>query len=117
MWLFLCLAGCVSLQPRKPFDVTLQVDFGLAGKAPIHKVVQIERGSTPEQVLAKACAVQRGAVCCNPRETAGIDGVAADPAENRWWTVSVNGSRRVSPFKTRVRPGDLVRWEYHEYEQ
>ena len=113
----LLLAGCAALAARETFNVTLQVDFGPAGKTPIEKVVQVEPGATPEGVLEKACAIQRGAVCCNPRETAGIDGVAADPATNRWWTVSVNGSKKVSPYKTKLKPGDLVRWEYREYGQ
>ncbi len=113
--LYLALTGCATA--RGPFDVALEVDFGPAGRPAVRKTVQVERGATPEVVLARAFPVEKGAVCCDPRETAAIDGVAADPATNRWWTVSVNGSKKVSPYRTRVRPGDRVRWEFREYGQ
>ena len=107
--------GCAAA--AKPFDVTLEVDFGPAGRPAIRKVVQVEPGTTPEGVLSKACAVGKGSVCCDPRETAAVDGVAADPAANKWWTVSVNGSKKISPYRTRIAARDVVRWEYRQYEQ
>lgn len=113
----LCLffAGCATA--REPFDVTLEVDYGPAGKPPVSQTVQVQRGATPERVLEQAFTVDRGAVCCDPRETAAINGVATDPAANRWWTVSINGSKKVSPYKTRLKPRDVVRWEFREYGQ
>lgn len=97
--------------------MTLEVEFGPAGKPPIRRTVQVARGATPDRALAAVCVVDKGSTCCDPRETAGIDGVAADPAANRWWTVAVNGSKKVSPYKTRLKTGDVVRWEYRQYEQ
>lgn len=111
----LVVLGCATA--RKPFDVALEVDFGPAGRPAVRQTLPVEPGATPEVVLAQAFPVEKGAVCCDPRETAAIDGVAADPATNRWWTVSVNGSKKVSPYKTRVKPGDVVRWEFREYGQ
>ncbi len=118
--LILCLlaAGCATLAaPKEPFDVTLEVDFGPANRPAVRSVVQVERGTTLHILTAKVLPVEKGAVCCDPRETASIGGVAADPAANRWWTVSLNGSKKVSPYKTRLKPGDVVRWEYRQYEQ
>ncbi len=98
--------------------MTLEVDFGPAAKPAVRQVVQVEPGTTPKEVTAKVFPVEKGAVCCDPREVSTIDGVAADPAANRWWTVSVNGSKKgVSPYKTRLKPGDVVRWEYKQNDQ
>lgn len=97
--------------------MALEVDFGPAGKPSVQQMVRVEPGATPEVVLAQVFPVEKGAVCCDPQETAAIDGVAADPAANRWWSVAVNGSKKVSPYRTKVKPGDRVRWEYREYEQ
>ena len=110
--------GCATAgaAPRT-FDVTLEVDFGPAGKPPVHRIVQVAQGATPESVTGQAFPVQKGAVCCDPREVAVIDGVATDPAANRWWTVSVNGSKKVSPYKTKLKSGDVVRWEYRQNAQ
>jgi len=116
--LSLFLVGCAMLHPvPQAFDVTLEVDFGPANRPAIHRFVQVERRATARTLTEKVCVVERGTVCCDSREIAAIDGVAADPAANRWWTVSINGSKKVSPFKTRLRPGDVVRWEYRQYEQ
>jgi len=115
----LLASGCAARSRSRPnsFDVTLEVDFGPAGKPPIRRVLRVERGITPDGLVAAVSPVEKGAVCCDRRETASIGGVAADPAANRWWTVSINGSRKVSPFKTRLNPGDVVRWEYRQNDQ
>ncbi|MBI3323102.1 MAG: DUF4430 domain-containing protein [Candidatus Omnitrophica bacterium] len=115
MVLLLLLAGCATA--REPFDVTLEVDFGPADRPAVREVVQVERGATPQDATGKVFPVEKGSVCCDPRETAAIGGVAANPATNRWWTVSVNGSKKVSPYRTKLAAGDVVRWEYREYEQ
>lgn len=110
------LVGCATAGP-KTFETTLEVDFGPAGKPAVRQVVPVELGATPRDVTEKVFPVEKGAVCCDPREVSTIDGVAADPATNRWWTVSINGSKKVSPYKTKLKPGDVVRWEYRQYEQ
>lgn len=110
--------GCATAGvSSKPFDVTLEVDFGPANRPLVRQVVQVEPGATPELLTAKVFPVQKGSVCCDPRETAAINGVAADPAANRWWTISINGSKKVSPYRTRLKVGDVVRWEYRQSEQ
>ena len=116
VFLAACLfSGCAAA--ATPFDVTLEVDFGPAGKPPVRQVVQVERGATPQEATAQLFPVEKGSVCCDPRETASIGGVAADPAANRWWTVAVNGSKKVSPYKTKLAAGDVVRWEYRQSAQ
>jgi hypothetical protein len=112
----LFLAGCAAAGPRE-FPVTLEVDFGPANKPSVHETVMVAEGATPEEAAAKVLPVAKGAACCDPRETAAIGGVSIDPAANRWWVVSVNGSNRVSPYKTRLKPNDRVRWEYRQDEQ
>ncbi len=110
----LLFCGCAT---SRVFDVRVEVDFGPAGKPPVQQVVRVEPGTTPDGATAQALPLEKGSVCCDSRETASIGGVAADPAANRWWTVSINGSKKVSPYKTRLKPGDVVRWEYRQYEQ
>lgn len=115
----LAAPGCATPRAAIPatFDVTLEVDFGPANRPPIRQTVTVARGATSDDLVAKVCTLQKGGVCCDIRETAGIDGVMADPMTNRWWTVSINGSKKVSPYRTRLKPGDLVRWEYRQYAQ
>ena len=123
--------------PRQPFSVTVEADFGPTDKpaeahqrlgtssaagtvpprSPVRQTVQVEPGATPQDATAQVFPLEKGSVCCDPREVATIDGVASDPAANRWWTVSINGSRKVSPYKSRLKPGDVVRWEYRQYGQ
>ena len=112
----LVVAGCATAPPaQRTFGVTVEADFGPAGKPAVRQVVQVAPGATPRDATEKAFPVEKGAVCCDPREVSTIDGVAADPATNRWWTVSVNGSKKgVSPYKTHLKPGDVVRWEYKQ---
>lgn len=116
--LCLAVAGCArGLVRREPFEVTLEVDFGPAGKPPIREGVEVEPGATSDDLLARVVPLQKGAVCCDSKETAAIDGVAADPATNRWWTLAINGSKKVSPYRTRLKADDVVRWEYRQYDQ
>jgi len=112
-------AGCATAGPaRKTFDVTLEVDFGPAGRPAVRQAVRVAEGATSQDATAKVFPQEKGAVCCDPRETSAIGGVASDAATNRWWTVSINGSKKgVSPYKTKLKPGDVVRWEYKQYGQ
>jgi hypothetical protein len=114
----LILSGCATLgSGGKPIDVTVEVDFGPARKPLVRQVVSVQPPVTAELAVAQLFPLEKGSVCCDPREIAAIDGIAADPATNRWWSVSVNGSRKVSPYRTRLKAGDVVRWEYRRYDQ
>lgn len=93
----------------------LEVDFGPAQKPFIRRNVRVEEGATPDQLLAQVCKVKKGLVCCNSRETAGIDGVLSHPGKKLWWSVAVNGRKKeVSPFQTKLKPHDVIRWEYRK---
>ena len=118
VFLCLALAGCAMFQSRPMMDVEVEVDFGPANRPTERRLVQVPEGATPQVATQKLFPTQRGSVCCDPRETASIAGVATDPAKNRWWTLSVNGSKKdVSPYKTHLKPRDIVRWEYRQNEQ
>ena len=103
--------------PEPTFPVTIEVDFGPAGQEAVSKEVRVPKGATAEIALREICEIQKGATCCDPREVSGIQGVAVDPAQNRWWTVAINGSRKVSPYKTELAPNDHILWKYIEFEQ
>jgi hypothetical protein len=94
--------------------VVVRVDFGPAGKPSREERMLVDRGSTPKDAVSLLFPIQSGAVCCNTREVEAIDGVRPDPATNRWWTCRLNGSRKVSPFRTPLKSGDLVEWIYLE---
>ena len=120
------LSWIVGLTPsaeamgRKPktFPVEVRVDFGPAGKAALKETIEVEKGTTPKEAVSQVAPIMAGKTCCSFREILAIDGVAVDPAKNRWWTCSLNGSKKgVSPRKTKLKRGDLVEWKYIQDEQ
>ena len=115
-------AGFAAEEPNKPqtptrFPVTVRVEFGPSGKTAREATLMVDEGSTPKDVTSLLYPIESGAICCNTRELAAIDGVRADPAKNRWWTCRVNGSTKISPFKTVLHHGDRVEWTYIEQQQ
>lgn len=104
---------------RKPstFPIYIKVDFGPAGKAVHEETLEVEKGTTPKEAVSQVFPVLSGKTCCSPREIMGIDGVNVDPAKNRWWTCAVNGSKKVSPQKKKLKSGDTVEWKYVEDSQ
>lgn len=114
-------AGAIALRAAKTpapssnrFEVMVRVDFGPAGKPLREERLRLDRGSTPKDAVSLLFPIQSGEVCCNTREIAAIDGVRPDPARNHWWVCRLNGSRKVSPFRTPLKAGDLVEWIYLE---
>lgn len=96
----------------KPFQVEVKVDFGPAGKPAHSEKIYVEKGTTPKEAVSQIFAIRSGKTCCSFREIMEIDGVRVDPAKNRWWTCAVNGSKKVSPAKKKLKPGDVVEWKY-----
>ncbi len=92
--------------------MTVDVVFGPANRPAIHETVSADSRSTPRSVLEKIAKVGTGEVCCDFREVAVINDVAVDPVKMHWWFVELNGSRKVSPYKTHLHPDDHVRWTY-----
>ncbi len=99
---------------RKPetFAIKIRVDFGPAGKPAHEGTLFIERGTTPRDAVGQVFPVLFGMACCSLREIIAIDGVKIDPAQNYWWTCHVNGSRKVSPMRYKLKKGDLLEWRY-----
>lgn len=94
------------------FPVVVKVDFGSAEKPVREERVMVDEGSTAKDVVSLLFPIQSGATCCNTRELAAIDGIWADPAQNRWWTCRINGSTKIGPFRTELHSGDQVEWVY-----
>lgn len=121
---FLFLSTCILsgaksdayAMARKPklFPVTVTVDFGPAHKEGATQTFLVEDGTTPKEAVSQMFPILSGKTCCSPREIMAIDGVTVDPAKNFWWTCSLNGSKKVSPQKTKLKSGDKVEWKYIE---
>jgi hypothetical protein len=105
--------------PKIPerFPVVVKVDFGSANKPAREERVMVDEGSTAKEVVSLLFPIQSGAMCCNTRELAAIDGVWAEPTQNRWWTCRINGSTHIGPFRTELHSGDQVEWIYIEQAQ
>lgn len=101
----------------KPFPVTVKVDFGPAEKPSHEEKIYVEKGTTPKEAVSQVFPIMSGKACCSFREIFEIDGVRVDPAKNRWWTCAVNGSKKVSPQKKKLKRGDVVEWKYVEESQ
>lgn len=102
----------------KLFDVLLKVDFGPMAR-PIHEgTLEVEEGTTANEAVSRVFPIRSGMSCCSFRELIEIDGVAIDPAKNRWWTCSISGSRKgVTPHRTKLKAGDVVEWKFVEQSQ
>lgn len=101
----------------KPFQIEVKVDFGPAGKGVHSEKIYVEKGTTPKEAVSQVFPILSGKTCCSFREIMEIGGVRVDPAKNRWWTCLVNGSRKVSPQKKKLKEGDVVEWVYAQDEQ
>lgn len=122
LWSFMVLGiAVVSLavfelpahaKPHKTIPVEVIVDFGPAGKPVLRKQVEVSKGSTPKDAVSTILPILTGVACCDTREIISIDGVAVNPAENKWWICTLNGSKKVSPQKTQLKAGDVVQWSY-----
>jgi len=100
------------------FEIEMKVDFGPAGKPTYEGSLEVEVGTTLKDAVSQVFPILSGKICCSFREVLAIDGVAADPAGNTWWTCSVNGSsKEVSSYVTELRPGDVMEWTYKQSSQ
>lgn len=101
----------------KPFQIEVKVDFGPAAKPSHSEKIYVEKGTTPKEAVSQVLPVLSGKTCCSFREIMEIGGARVDPAKNRWWTCAVNGSKKVSPQKKKLKAGDVVEWIYVQDEQ
>ncbi len=124
LWLVVCFVTPICRAASTPeesqherFPIVVHVDFGSVGHAAREEHLAVDAGSTPKDAVSLLFPIESGAICCNTREVAAIDGVRADPAKNRWWTCRVNGSAKLSPFRTELKSGDRIEWTYLEQQQ
>lgn len=113
-------AGCGDRRTpskAKRVPIVITVDFGPAGKPAREEYLLVDAGSTPKDAVSILFPIQSGDICCNTREIASIDGIRPDPAHNRWWTCRLNGSPKLSPFRTVLKANDRVEWRYIEQSQ
>jgi len=99
------------LMPGK-FPIRIQVDFGPAGKPALMRTLEVDRMTTSKEAVSLVFPVMSGKVCSSLHDLLEINGVRPDAAKNYWWILTVNGSRRVSPYRTHLKRGDLVEWRY-----
>lgn len=121
---YLLFATCIFLvfsqgahARSKTFPVEVKVDFGTTAKKGVERTLYVEKGTTPKEAVSQIFPVLSGMACCSPRDLISIDGVAVDPAKNRWWICKLNGSKKFSPHKKKLKPGDRIEWQYVEDEQ
>ena len=96
------------------FPVEIRVDFGPAGKPAVTRTLEVDRKTTPKEAISLVFPMMSGKVCSSIHDLLEIDGVRSDAAKNYWWICTVNGSRYVSPYRTRLKRGDLVEWRYRK---
>ena len=121
-WLVLAgvLAGKFWMIPDEKaaaFPIDLTVDFGPAGKDGHAGTLFVERNTTPTEAVAQVYPVLFGKTCCSLKDVMEIGGVRVDPVRNMWWTVWLNGSKKFSPRKKKLRKGDKLEWRYVEESQ
>ncbi len=108
---FFLTAGFFS-RSHKPFPIQMKVDFGPAGKPAHDETLYVEKGTTPKEAVSQVFPVLSGKACCSLREVIEIGGVRVDPAKELWWICKVNGSKNISPQKKKLKPDDVVEWNY-----
>ena len=94
------------------FPVEIRVDFGPAGKPALTRTLEVDRKTNLKEAVSLVFPVMSGKVCSSIHDLLSIDGVRPDAAKNFWWICTVNGSRHVSAYKTRLKPGDHLEWRY-----
>lgn len=101
-----------SKETFKTFPVHLKVDFGSAAKAGYDSELHVEKDTTAKEAVSQVFPILSGKVCCSLRDVMSIDGVQVDPATKKWWICLLNGSKSVSPSRTKLKKGDMVEWKY-----
>lgn len=69
--------------------------------------------TTPLKVLEENHRVKRGFVCWHPFEVVCIDDVCAETGKS-YWVVKVNGDSLHYNANSRIKPTDLVEWEFRD---
>lgn len=105
-------------RPKKVFPIYMKVDFGPAGKPGFEDPnFLVEKGTTPKEAVSQVFPILSGKSCCSLRDLLEIGGVRIEPLKNRWWTCTLNGSRKFSPKTKKLKRGDRLEWAYIQNKQ
>ena len=94
-------------------EVTVTIDFSLAGGHRIEKTVAIPEKSTVFDALSNTVPVLTSHKLGMDNFVEEIDGVKNDFASDRGWRFEVNGRRSNVPAERYlVKNGDWIKWLY-----
>lgn len=94
------------------FPIEIKVDFGSSGKPALTQILEVDRKTSPKEAVSLIFPVMSGKVCSSIHDLLSIDGVRSDASKDLWWICTVNGSRKVSAYRTRLKKGDRLEWRY-----
>ncbi len=109
--------GSAFARKHKEFPIFVVVDFGPAGKPRHEEKLHVEKGTTAKEAVSQIFPIMSGKTCCSFREIMEIGGVRVDPAKNRWWICTLNGSKKFSPTRKKLKLGDRIEWKFIEEQQ
>ena len=93
--------------------VTLSIDFGPAGRAPIEKKAAVPAKSTVLDVLSNQLPIATFSRYGMDHFVEEIDGIKNDFAGDRGWRFEINGRRSNVPAERYlVKNGDWIQWLY-----
>ncbi|MEY3162388.1 MAG: hypothetical protein RIT25_2382 [Planctomycetota bacterium] len=94
--------------------VGIRLLFGVKGRAPVERSVDVPEGSTVVDATRAAVEVVQDKVCCSPEDVWAIDGITTDAARGRYWFWLLNGRPGPDmPYRHVLRDGDVVEWRYN----
>ena len=94
-------------------EVTVSIDFGLAGRQPFKEKVTVPDRSTVLDVLLNRLPVRTSPRYGMEHFVEEIDGVKNDFAADHGWSFQVNGrGSNVPAERYLVKNGDWIKWLY-----
>ena len=108
-------AGCAgpSLSSPPPVAVTVQVDYGLADRTPIHAQTLLPAGASPIEALVDVAEVDRRYVSRTAGDVWAVEGVSSDPDTGKYWVWYLNGRpAKTAPDRYDLKNGDRITWTY-----
>jgi hypothetical protein len=94
-------------------EVTVTIDFGLAGRARLERTVTVATKSTVLEALMTSAAVITAPKYGMEHFVEEIDGIKNDFAKDRGWRFEVNGyCSNVPAERYLLKTGDWIKWLY-----